>query len=212
MKTKQDKEVKKSDIAQKYFNHENTTTSSFISALDEYEKYLMESKEQEVKLDSEKTIKYLRTQLLPEDSEENKGFNKAIEGMIFFYQNGMLNGTPTSVSQEVSDIKPDFGIVEKELVTVDIENLKKCGWDYCKKWLEEVREEKYQWANAYHNLKKSLSTYKCISKDEALKLFSGYGIFDGEGNPHFLQETMIGKELAEEISRLSGNRIQDKWI
>jgi len=56
-------------------------------------------------------------------------------------------------------IRPDFsGDICQEHVKVDIEDLKKCGWDYAKKWLEEVREEKYQWANAFNNLKRALES------------------------------------------------------
>jgi hypothetical protein len=54
-------------------------------------------------------------------------------------------------------IRPDFsGEIFEENVQVDLDDLKKCGWDYAKKWLEEVREEKHQWANAFHNLKRAL--------------------------------------------------------
>ena len=54
-------------------------------------------------------------------------------------------------------IRPDFsGEIYPEHVQVDLKDLKKCGWDYAKKWLEEVREEKYQWANAFYNLKRAL--------------------------------------------------------
>ena len=55
-------------------------------------------------------------------------------------------------------LPPDFGVVDEGLTIIDIEDLKKCGWEYAKKWLEEVREEKNQWANAYHNLKRVLES------------------------------------------------------
>lgn len=56
---------------------------------------------------------------------------------------------------------PDFGIVDPELVKIDLDDLKKCGWDHAKKWIEELRLGYHQWANAYHNLNRSAGGNNC---------------------------------------------------
>lgn len=60
------------------------------------------------------------------------------------------------VLESMTKINPDFsGIIHSEQVKVDLEDLKKCGWEYAQKWLEELRLEKHKWANSYHNLRES---------------------------------------------------------
>ena len=58
----------------------------------------------------------------------------------------------------------DFGKVDKSLIKVNIEELKACGWEYAQRWIEELREEKHQWSNAFHDLKNQLA-----EKDELLE-------------------------------------------
>ena len=56
----------------------------------------------------------------------------------------------------VSNIKFDVGTVDKDLFEINKDDLINSSWDFAHKWIEELRKEKHQWANAYYNLKKTL--------------------------------------------------------
>lgn len=69
--------------------------------------------------------------------------------------------------------KPNFGEVNQELVKVNTEEIRDMSATYLASWLEEVREEKYQWANAFHHLAELYADTEQINSEllEALKLF-----------------------------------------